>query len=96
MVKSLKNLGIRVRYSLSKAKFTEGEILHNATLKVQTIAKFGRDKGNSTSEEAEFIFIIVQKVIKCLKIQVVSCVLNPVQNAQILEMTKFIIVMSVT
>ena len=66
---------------------TEGEILNNATLKVQTIAKFGRDKGNSTSEEAEFIFIIVQKVIKCLKIQVVSCVLNPVQNVQILEMT---------
>ena len=37
-----------------KPNSTLGEVLHNVTLIVQTIAKFGRDKGNTTSEEAEF------------------------------------------
>ena len=35
---------------------TLGDILHNVTLIVQTIAKFGEEKGKSTSEEAKFNF----------------------------------------
>lgn len=49
-----------------RSNSTVGENLHNATLKVQTMAKFGRDKGNSTSEEAEFNFYYCSKGYKML------------------------------
>ena len=71
---------------------TIGEILHNATLTVQTIAKFGQNKNNSTSKEAKFNFYYCSKGYKMLgKSSCYKC-FNPAQNAQILGMIQFIIV----